>query len=148
MRGESLSSERGDADREAPMADESYPRELKYFKEHDWVRVEGDDAVFGITWFAQDALGEIVYAELPEPGDAVAAGASYGELESVKAVSDVYAPVAGEVVASNETLDDEPQRVNDDRYGEGWLVRVRLTDPGELDALMDADAYKSFLEEA
>jgi glycine cleavage system H protein len=130
------------------MADESYPQELKYFKEHDWVRVEGDEAVFGITWFAQDSLGEIVYAELPEPGAMVTAGEPYGELESVKAVSDIYAPAGGEVVERNELLQDEPQHVNEDPYGEGWLIRVRLSDPSQLDGLMDAAAYQRFLDEA
>jgi len=130
------------------MADETYPQELKYYKEHDWVRIEGEDAVFGITWFAQDALGEIVYADLPAVGDEVAAGKPYGELESVKAVSDVIAPLTGEVVEVNETLEDEPQRVNDDCYGEGWLLRVRMTAPGQIEELMDADAYKAFLDEA
>jgi glycine cleavage system H protein len=130
------------------MAAETYPEELKYFTEHDWVRVEGDQATFGITWFAQDALGEIVYADLPEPGAAVRAGETYGELESVKAVTEVYAPLTGEVVARNQTLEDEPQLVNEDCYGGGWLLRVRLTRPEELDALMDAAAYRRFLEEA
>ena len=130
------------------MADETYPQELKYYKEHDWVRIEGEDAVFGITWFAQDALGEIVYADLPAVGDEVAAGKPYGELESVKAVSDVFAPLTGEVVEVNEALEDEPQRVNDDCYGEGWILRVRITAPGQIGELMDADAYKAFLDEA
>ena len=130
------------------MADETYPQELKYHKEHDWVRIEGEDAVFGITWFAQDALGEIVYADLPAVGDEVSAGKRYGELESVKAVSDVCAPLTGEVVEVNDTLEDEPQRINDDCYGEGWLLRVRMTAPGQIDELMDADAYKAFLDEA
>ncbi len=130
------------------MADESYPSELRYYKEHDWVRVEGDEAVFGITWFAQDALGEIVYVELPEAGTALSAGDPYGELESVKAVSDVFAPLTGEVVDRNELLQDEPQHVNEDCYGEGWLVRVRLADAGEVDGLMDADAYRAFLDQA
>lgn len=129
------------------MADETYPQELKYYKEHDWVRVEGDEAVFGITWFAQDALGEIVYADLPAAGETVTAGSPYGELESVKAVTDVYAPVSGEVVENNELLQDEPQQVNEDCYGQGWLVRVRLADPSQLDGLMDADAYRAFLEQ-
>ncbi len=129
------------------MADETYPQELKYYKEHDWVRVEGDEAVFGITWFAQDALGEIVYVELPEAGAQVTAGEPYGELESVKAVSDVFAPLSGEVVDRNELLQDEPQHVNEDCYGEGWLVRVRLADAGEVDGLMDADAYRAFLDQ-
>jgi glycine cleavage system H protein len=130
------------------MADESYPQELKYYKEHDWVRIEGGEAVFGITWFAQDALGEIVYVELPDAGTAVSAHESYGELESVKAVSDVYAPLSGEVVERNDLLQDEPQHVNDDCYGEGWLLRVRLSDPGEVDELMDADQYRAFLDQA
>jgi glycine cleavage system H protein len=130
------------------MADETYPQELKYYKEHDWVRLEGEDAVFGITWFAQDALGEIVYADLPAVGDEVTAGKPYGELESVKAVSDIFAPLTGEVVEVNETLEDEPQRVNDDCYGQGWILRVRMTAPGQIGDLMDADAYKAFLDEA
>lgn len=130
------------------MAEESYPQDLRYFKEHDWVRVDGEDAVFGISWFAQDALGEIVYVDLPAVGDAVAAGRPYGELESVKAVTEVYSPLTGEVVEINESLQDEPQRVNEDCYGEGWLIRVRMSVPGELDDLMDADAYRRFLDEA
>jgi glycine cleavage system H protein len=130
------------------MADETYPQELKYYKEHDWVRLEGEDAVFGITWFAQDALGEIVYADLPAVGDQVTAGTPYGELESVKAVSDVFAPLTGEVVEVNEALEDEPQRVNDDCYGEGWIVRVRMSAPGQIGELLDADAYKAFLDQA
>jgi glycine cleavage system H protein len=130
------------------MAEESYPQELKYYKEHDWVRLDGEDAVFGITWFAQDALGEIVYADLPAVGDEVTAGAPYGELESVKAVSDVFAPLTGEVVEVNETLEDEPQRVNDDCYGEGWILRIRMTVPSQLAELLDADAYRAFLDEA
>jgi len=128
------------------MADASYPAHLKYFKEHDWVRIEDDEAVFGITWYAQDALGEIVYVDLPDSGR-VAAGEKYGELESVKAVSDVYAPVSGEVTARNEALDDEPQAINEDPYGAGWLIRVRLSDPAQLDELMDASAYTAYLQE-
>jgi glycine cleavage system H protein len=130
------------------MADETYPQELKYYKEHDWVRLEGEDAVFGITWFAQDALGEIVYADLPDVGDEVTAGKPYGELESVKAVSDIFAPLTGEVVEVNEALEDEPQRVNDDCYGDGWILRVLMTAPGQIGELLDADAYKAFLDEA
>ena len=130
------------------MADESYPQELKYYKEHDWVRIEGDEAVFGITWFAQDALGEIVYAELPDPGTTVSAHEPYGELESVKAVSDVYAPLSGEVLERNDLLQDEPQHVNEDCYGEGWLLRIRLSDPAQVDELMDAEAYRTFLDQA
>jgi len=130
------------------MADESYPAELKYHKEHDWVRVDGGEAVFGITWFAQDALGEIVYVDLPEVGATLSAGASYGELESVKAVSEVYAAVGGEITAVNEQLVDAPDLINKDPYGDGWLVRVRLSDPAELDALLDAPAYQALLAEA
>jgi glycine cleavage system H protein len=130
------------------MAAESYPEDLKYYKEHDWVRIEGDEAVFGITWFAQDALGEIVYVDLPDQGDSVAAGETYGELESVKAVSDVFAPLSGEIAEVNAVLEDEPQLVNEDCYGEGWLLRVRLSDESELDGLMDAEAYQKFLAEA
>jgi len=130
------------------MAEETYPQELKYYKEHDWVRLEAEDAVFGITWFAQDALGEIVYADLPSVGDEVTAGKPYGELESVKAVSDIFAPLTGEVVEVNEALEDEPQRVNDDCYGEGWVLRIRMTAPGQIGDLMDADAYRAFLDEA
>jgi glycine cleavage system H protein len=127
------------------MPDESYPAALKYFKEHDWVRVEDGEAVIGITWYAQDALGDIVYASLPDEGAAIAAGDSYGELESVKAVAEVYAPVGGEVTAVNTDLDADPGLVNQDPYGGGWLIRVRLGDASEVDALLDADAYKAFL---
>jgi glycine cleavage system H protein len=130
------------------MADESYPSELKYYKEHDWVRVEGDEAVFGISWFAQDALGEIVYVSLPDVGDVVDEGDKYGELESVKAVSDIYAPLGGEVVAVNDRLNDEPGLINDDPYGEGWIVRLRMSDASRLGELMDADGYQRFLAEA
>ena len=118
------------------MADESYPGELKYYKEHDWVRVEEDDAVFGISWFAQDALGEIVYVSLPEVGDLVDEGAKYGELESVKAVSDIYAPLGGEVVAVNDRLNDEPGVINEDPYGEGWLVVIEAEAPESDRALL------------
>ncbi len=130
------------------MADETYPVELKYYREHDWVRVDDGEAVFGISWFAQDALGEIVYVSLPEVGESVDEGGKYGELESVKAVSDMYAPLGGEVVAVNDRLEDEPGLINEDPYGEGWIVRVRMSDPGQLDDLMDADAYRAFLTEA
>ena len=129
-------------------AAESYPDDLHYHREHDWARVEGDSATFGITWYAQDSLGDIVVYLPPDTGVRVTAGAEYGELESVKAVSDVYAPVGGEVVESNELLQDEPQHVNEDCYGEGWLVRVRLSDPAEVDGLMDAEAYRAFLDQA
>ncbi len=130
------------------MADESYPQDLKYFREHDWVRVDGDEATFGITWWAQDALGDMVYASLPDVGATVVSGQPYGELESVKSVAEIYAPVGGEVVAANDALSADPALVNADPYGDGWLIRVRLADPAELDALMDADAYKELLATA
>lgn len=129
------------------MAAESYPDELKYHSEHDWARVEGDEAVIGITWKAQDALGELVYFEPPDLGRALAKDEPYGEVESVKAVSALVAPVSGEVVEINSRVVEEPSLVNDDPYGEGWLVRIRLSDPGELDALLDADAYRKLLAE-
>ncbi|MEQ8832863.1 MAG: glycine cleavage system protein GcvH [Miltoncostaeaceae bacterium] len=126
-------------------AEESYPAELRYHREHDWVRVEGDEAVFGITWFAQDSLGEVVYYDPPEVGATITKDGTYGELESVKAVSDIYAPAGGEVVAVNDAVTSTPEVVNADPYGEGWLIRVRLADPSELDSLMDADAYRDYL---
>lgn len=128
------------------MADANYPEDLRYHPEHDWVRVEGDEAVFGITWFAQDALGEVVYFDAPEVGATVNKDAPYAELESVKAVSDVYAPLSGEVVALNDAVVQSPGLVNEDPYGEGWLLRVRMSDPAELDALMDQAAYTSYLD--
>ena len=128
-------------------AAESYPDELKYHREHDWARIEGDDAVLGITWFAQDALGELVHYEAPEQGATVTKDASYGEVESVKAVSDVIAPLSGEILEVNGAVADAPETVNDDPYGEGWLVRVRLADPGEADSLLDADDYRRRLAE-
>lgn len=126
-------------------AEESYPADLRYHREHDWVRAEGDEAVFGITWYAQDALGEVVYYDPPAVGDTIAKDGTYGELESVKAVSDIFAPASGEVVAVNEAVSARPEVVNEDPYGEGWLVRVRLTDPAELDELMDQAAYTAYL---
>jgi glycine cleavage system H protein len=128
-------------------AAESYPNELRYHPEHDWARIQDGEATFGVTWFAQDALGELVHFEAPEEGATLKKDESYAEVESVKAVSDVVAPLSGEVVAVNRTVVDAPETVNDDPYGEGWLVRVRLTDPGEVDALMDVDAYKQHLAE-
>jgi glycine cleavage system H protein len=125
---------------------ESYPAELKYHPEHDWARVEGDHAIFGITWFAQDALGEVVFYDPPEVGTALSANESYAEVESVKAVSDVVAPLSGEVVEVNEGLSDSPERINDDPYGEGWLVKVKLNDPAEAEGLLDVDDYKKLLE--
>ncbi len=127
------------------MADESYPDDLRYHPEHDWVRVDGDEAVFGITWYAQDALGEVVYYDPPQIGAAIVKDDSYGELESVKAVSDIIAPASGEVIAVNDAMRDTPETVNNDPYGAGWLIRVRLTDPSELDGLMDVETYRSYL---
>ena len=128
-------------------AAESYPEDLRYHEEHDWVRVEDDEAVFGITWFAQDSLGDLVHFEPPNEGQRVEQGGSYGEVESVKAVSDVIAPLSGEVVEVNQKVVEAPETVNEDPYGEGWLVRVRLSDAGELDALMAADDYRKLIAE-
>jgi glycine cleavage system H protein len=128
-------------------AAESYPDELKYHSDHDWARVEGDEAVLGITWFAQDALGELVHFEAPAEGSTVAKDTSYGEVESVKAVSDVTAPLSGEVLAVNQAVVDAPETVNEDPYGSGWLIRVRLTDRSEVDSLLDAESYKQVLAE-
>jgi glycine cleavage system H protein len=128
------------------LAEESYPPELKYHSEHDWARIDGDEATFGITWYAQDALGEVVFYDPPAAGTNVTANESYAEVESVKAVSDVFAPLSGEVTAVNDALADSPERINDDPYGEGWLVKVRLSDPGEVESLLDADAYKKLLQ--
>ena len=127
------------------MADESYPEDLKYHPEHDWARIDGETATFGITWYAQDSLGEVVFFEPPEVGTDVAKDATYAEVESVKAVSDVYSPLSGEVVEVNDELTDSPERINEDPYGEGWLVKVKLSDPSEVDALMDSAAYKELL---
>ena len=128
------------------MAEESYPPELKYHPEHDWARIEGDVATFGITWYAQDALGEVVFYDPPAAGTSVAANETYAEVESVKAVSDVFAPLSGEVVEVNEALADAPEKINDDPYGDGWLVRVKLSDPAEVDSLLDVEAYRKLLE--
>ena len=129
------------------MSTESYPDDLRYHPEHDWARVDGQEAVLGITWFAQDALGELVHFEAPEVGATLTKDQAYAEVESVKAVSDVIAPVSGEVVEVNRAVADAPETVNDDPYGEGWLVRVRLSDPGQADSLMDVEAYKQHLAE-
>ena len=128
-------------------AAETYPEDLKYHQEHDWARVDGDEATLGITWFAQDALGELVHFEPPQEGSEVTKDSSYGEVESVKAVSEVIAPLSGEVVEVNRKVVDEPEIVNGDQYGEGWLVRIRLSEPGEVDSLLDAEAYKQVLAE-
>ncbi|MFI5028045.1 MAG: glycine cleavage system protein GcvH [Solirubrobacterales bacterium] len=131
------------------MAEASYPEDLRYHDQHDWVRLEGDEhALFGITWYAQDSLGEVVFYDPPEVGATVDKDSSYAEVESVKAVSDVIAPMSGEVVEVNEALTDAPERINEDPYGEGWLVRVRLSAPGEAEALLDSAEYSRLLEKA
>ena len=130
------------------MASESYPDELLYHPEHDWARIEGDEAVLGVTWFAQDSLGELVHYEPPDEGATVAKDQSYGEVESVKAVSDLISPLSGEVLEVNSRVVDAPETVNDDPYGEGWLIRIRLTNPSERDQLLDAAAYRKVLEDA
>src|SRR5207253_10609136 len=129
-------------------AAESYPDDLKYHAEHDWARIDGDEAVLGITWFAGDALGELVHFEPPAPGATIAKDASYGEVESVKAVSDLIAPLSGEVIETNQKVVDAPETVNEDPYGEGWLVRIRLSDPPEAATLLDAASYRQLLEDA
>ena len=128
-------------------AAETYPDDLRYHREHDWARVDGEEAVLGITWFAQDSLGELVHFEPPAEGASVTQGEPYGELESVKAVSDVIAPLSGEVVAVNTSVVEAPETVNDDPYDAGWLVRIRLSNPGEADELLDAEAYRQVLAE-
>jgi glycine cleavage system H protein len=125
---------------------ESYPEDLKYHPEHDWARIEGDEATLGITWFAQDSLGELVHYEPPEVGATIAKDGSYGEVESVKAVSDVISPLSGEVLEVNAKVVEAPETVNEDPYGEGWLVRIRLTNPEEAGSLMDVSAYKQHVE--
>ena len=127
------------------MAEASYPPDLKYHEEHDWVRLDGDTATFGITWFAQDALGEVVFFDPPEVGTRVTKDEPYAEVESVKAVSDVIAPLSGEIVEVNTALADKPEAINDDPYGDGWLVRVKLADESQKDALLEASAYTSSL---
>ena len=127
------------------MADASYPDDLRYHAEHDWARIDGDIATFGITWYGQDALGEIVYFDAPEVGKTIAKDGAYAEVESVKAVSDVIAPLSGEVVEVNESLGDAPEKINEDPYGEGWLVKVRLSDPSEADELLDHETYEGSL---
>jgi glycine cleavage system H protein len=128
-------------------ASESYPDDLLYHPEHDWARVADGEATMGITWFAQDSLGELVHFEAPEVGSTVEKDASYGEVESVKAVSDVIAPLSGEVIEVNQRAIDEPEIVNDDPYGEGWMIRIRMSGPSEIDALMDAEAYRAHVAE-
>jgi glycine cleavage system H protein len=128
-------------------AAETYPDDLKYHPEHDWARIEGDEAVLGVTWFAVDALGELVHFEPPQAGAVVTKDSSYGEVESVKAVSDLIAPLSGEVIDVNQQVVDAPETVNEDPYGAGWLIRIRLSDPSEVDALLDLAAYKQVLAE-
>ena len=128
------------------MADASYPPDLLYHAEHDWARIDGDVATFGITWYAQDALGEVVFYDPPAIGSTVTKDEPYTEVESVKAVSDVVAPLSGEVVEANAALGDAPEKINEDPYGEGWLVKVRLSDPSERDGLLSADAYTALLD--
>jgi glycine cleavage system H protein len=130
------------------LAAESYPADLKYHKEHDWARLDGEEAVLGITWFAQDSLGELVHYEPPAEGDTIAKDTPYGEVESVKAVSDVITPLSGEVLEVNQKVVSEPETVNADPYGDGWLVRIRLSDPSETDALLDVDAYKQVVADS
>jgi glycine cleavage system H protein len=130
------------------LAPETYPDDLKYHKEHDWARIDGEEAVLGITWFAQDALGELVHYEPPAEGDTISRDSSYGEVESVKAVSDLIAPLSGEVIEVNAKVVSEPETVNADPYGEGWLVRIRLSDPAEVGALLDVGAYKDVVAES
>jgi glycine cleavage system H protein len=127
------------------MADASYPEDLLYHPEHDWARIDGDTATLGITWFAQDALGEVVFFDPPEVGSSTKSGEPYAEVESVKAVSDVISPLSGEIVEVNAALADAPEKINDDPYGEGWMVKVKLSDPSEREGLLDAATYTSQL---
>jgi len=127
------------------MADASYPEDLLYHPEHDWARVDGDVATLGITWYAQDALGEVVFFDPPEVGSTITKDESYAEVESVKAVSDVIAPLSGEIVEVNGALADTPEQINTDPYGEGWMVKVRLSDVSETESLLDQAAYTASL---
>ena len=129
-------------------ANESYPEELLYHAEHDWARIDGDEAVLGVTWYAQDALGELVHYEPPSEGATVTKDASYGEVESVKAVSDLISPLSGEVLEVNAKVVDAPETVNEDPYGDGWLIRIRMTNPSERDDLLDVAAYKKVVDES
>jgi glycine cleavage system H protein len=129
------------------VAEASYPEELLYHDQHDWARLEGDDhAVFGVTWYAQDALGEVVFYDPPEVGATIQKDVAYAEVESVKAVSDVIAPMSGEIIEVNEALGDAPEKINEDPYGEGWMVKVKLTAAGEAGSLLAADEYRKLLE--
>ncbi|MBE2314705.1 glycine cleavage system protein GcvH [Solirubrobacter sp. CPCC 204708] len=127
------------------MAEASYPDDLKYHSEHDWARIEGDTATLGITWYAQDQLGEVVFFDPPAVGTSINKDSPYAEVESVKAVSDVVAPLSGEIIEVNEALKDSPEQINEDSYGEGWLVKIKLSDPSEGDSLMDAESYRQTL---
>jgi glycine cleavage system H protein len=127
------------------MASESYPDDLLYHPEHDWARIDGDEATLGVTWFAQDALGELVHYEAPDVGSTVTKGSSYGEVESVKAVSDLISPLSGEVLEVNQKVVDAPETVNDDPYGDGWLIRIRMSSPDEREQLLSVDDYKKVL---
>jgi len=127
------------------LPDETYPDDLKYHPEHDWARIDGDEATFGVTWYAQDTLGEVVFYEPPEVGAQISKDGPYAEVESVKAVSDVYAPLSGEIIEINEALGDSPEKINEDPYGDGWMVKVKLSDPSEVDQLLDAAGYKELL---
>jgi len=128
------------------LADATYPDDLRYHEEHDWARIEGDQATFGITWYAQDSLGEVVFFDPPEVGTEIQKDLSYAEVESVKAVSDVIAPLSGEIVEVNDALQDAPEKVNEDPYGEGWLVKVRLSAPAEVDSLLGVEEYRKLLD--
>jgi glycine cleavage system H protein len=130
-----------------PQLPETYPDDLLYHPEHDWTRIEGEEATFGITWYAQDALGEVVFFDPPSIGASIVANESYAEIESVKAVSDVYAPLSGEVIAVNEAVSETPELINEDPYDAGWLVKVKLSDPAEKEKLLDVEAYKRLLKE-
>jgi glycine cleavage system H protein len=130
------------------VAEESYPEDLRYHPEHDWARIEGDTATLGITWYGQDALGDLVHYEPPDVGAALSKDGAYGEVESTKAVSDLIAPLSGEVLEVNQKVVDAPETVNDDPYGEGWLVRIRLSDSSEVDSLLDVDRYKQVVAES
>jgi glycine cleavage system H protein len=131
-----------------PAVRESYPDDLLYHPEHDWARIEGEEATFGITWYAQDSLGEVVFFDPPSVGSTISANKSYAEIESVKAVSDVYAPLSGEVLAVNEAASETPELINEDPYDAGWLIKVKLSDPSETEKLLDAGAYRKLLEDA
>ncbi|MFN2611852.1 MAG: glycine cleavage system protein GcvH [Solirubrobacterales bacterium] len=130
------------------MSEETYPEDLLYHPEHDWARVEGDNATFGITWYAQEALGGVVFFDPPEVGDLIKKDSSYADIDSTKASSEVYAPLSGEVTEVNDTVGENPESINEDPYEGGWLVKVKLSDPSETEQLMDAAAYKKMLEES